>query len=165
MRSDAELLMAARTDARAFRALYDRYAERVFAYHRARTRSEDAAHELTAETFAQVWLTRAKFRDECDGSAAPWLFAIARHVLAASVRRRVVDDRARAKLGVPVEAVPAQETWLEGLDEALLELPAAQREALRLRFDEDLSHDGAAGGRAPPSVSWSWRPARGAAPR
>jgi RNA polymerase sigma-70 factor (ECF subfamily) len=144
MRSDAELLMAARSDARAFRALYDRYAERVFAYHRARTRSEDAAHELTAETFAQVWLTRGRFRDECDGSAAPWLFAIARHVLAASVRRRVVEDRARARLGVPAAAVPADETWLDGLDEALLELPAAQREALRLRFEEDLSYDGVA---------------------
>jgi DNA-directed RNA polymerase specialized sigma24 family protein len=53
MRSDAALLAAARTDAGAFRELYDRYAERVLGYHLRRTRDEDAAHDLTAETFAQ----------------------------------------------------------------------------------------------------------------
>ena len=34
--TDAELLRAARADAGAFRALYDRYATRVLAYHRRR---------------------------------------------------------------------------------------------------------------------------------
>ena len=52
MRTDAELLAAARTDARAFRALYDRYAERVPGFHLSPSRSADAAHDLTAETFA-----------------------------------------------------------------------------------------------------------------
>src|SRR3954465_41381 len=79
MRSDAALIAAARTDARAFRELYDRYAEPVLGYHRRRTRDEDAAHELTAETFAQAWLVRARFRDECGGSAGPGLFGVAPH--------------------------------------------------------------------------------------
>ena len=68
MRSDAALIAAARTDAGAFRELYDRYAERVLGYHLRRSRDEDAAHELTAETFAQAWLARARFRDECVGT-------------------------------------------------------------------------------------------------
>ncbi len=141
MRSDADLLAAARSDPAAFRELYDRYAERVLGYHRRRTRDDDAAHELTAETFARVWLTRGRFRDECDGSAAPWLFAIARHVLAASVRRHAVEERARARLGVPAAFVAAEETWLEGLDEAFDGLPDAQREAIRLRVVEELEYD------------------------
>ena len=86
-RSDATLLAAARSDPRAFRELYDRYAERVHGYHLRRSRDRDAAHDLTAETFAQAWLARARFRDEAGGSAGPWLFGIARHVLLASVRR------------------------------------------------------------------------------
>src|SRR3954452_16472936 len=100
MRSDAALLAAARRDAGAFRELYDRYAERVLGYHLRRCRDEDAAHELTAETFAQAWLVRARFRDECGGSAGPWLFGIARNVLLASVRRSRLEDGARERLGV-----------------------------------------------------------------
>ena len=54
MKTDAEFIRAARTDARAFRELYDRYAEQVHSYHLRRTRDSHAAHDLTAETFAQA---------------------------------------------------------------------------------------------------------------
>lgn len=143
MQSDAALIAAARTDAGAFRELYDRYADRVLAYHRRRVGDEDAAHELTAETFAQAWLVRARFRDECGGTAGPWLFGIARNVLLVSVRRRAVEASARDRLGMLVERVVAtpEETWLEGLDEALDALPDAQREAIRLRIEDELEYD------------------------
>jgi RNA polymerase sigma factor (sigma-70 family) len=141
MRSDAALIAAARTDARAFRELYDRYAERVLGYHLRRTRDEDAAHELTAETFAQAWLVRARFRDECEGTAGPWLFGIARNVLLMSVRRLRLEAAARERLGLPAAEVPAEEAWLDGLDEALDALPESQREAIRLRVVEDQTYD------------------------
>jgi len=146
MRSDAALIAAARTDAGAFRELYDRYAERVLGYHLRRCRDEDAAHELTAETFAQAWLVRARFRDECGGTAGPWLFGIARNVLLVSVRRRALEAGARERLGLLVEppAAAPEEAWLDGLDEALDELPPGQREAIRLRVVEDLTYDGVA---------------------
>jgi len=53
-RTDAELLTAARDDPAAFRELYDRYVQRVHGFHLRRTRDHDAAHDLTAETFAQA---------------------------------------------------------------------------------------------------------------
>ena len=141
MKSDAALLAAARTDARAFRELYDRYADRVLGYHLRRSRDEDAAHELTAETFAQAWLARARFRDEAGGLAAPWLFGIARNVLLTSVRRRRVEEAARQRMGVLAGPAPEpDDTWLEGLDEALNELPESQREAIRLRVIDDLAY-------------------------
>ena len=143
IRSDAALIAASRTDAGAFRELYDRYAERVLGYHRRRSGDEDAAHELTAETFAQAWLVRARFRDECDGNAGPWLFGIARNVLLHSVRRHTLEQSARERLGmqvVPSSAVP-EETWLDGLDDALDALPDSQREAIRLRIEDDLEYD------------------------
>ncbi len=141
VRSDAALLQAARTDARAFRELYNRYADRVLGYHLRRCRDDDAAHELTAETFAQAWLVRARFRDECGGSAGPWLFGIARNVLLASVRRKALEAGARERLGMLTSpAVEPEESWLEGLDEALDELPESQREAIRLRVVDDLAY-------------------------
>src|SRR4051812_50067673 len=77
MRTDAQLLRAARRDADAFRELYERYAERIHSYHARRCREADAAYELSAETFAQAWLARARFRDEAGGSAGGGGFCVA----------------------------------------------------------------------------------------
>jgi RNA polymerase sigma factor (sigma-70 family) len=142
MRTDAELL---RADAGAFRELYDRYAERIHGFHLRRARDRDAALDLTAETFAQAWLSRRRFRDEAGGSAGPWLFAIARHLLLASVRRRELERAASARLGLESRAEVVPDTsWLDGVDEgldaALAALPAGQREAVRLRVVHDLSY-------------------------
>ncbi len=141
--TDAELIAAARTDAAAFRSLYDRYAARVLRYHERRTHDADAAHDLTAETFAQAWLARGRFRDEAGGSAGPWLFAIARHVLLASVRKRTLEQTAARRLGIELSGTAAEpeEAWLDGLDEALADLPETQREAIRLRVVDDLAYD------------------------
>jgi RNA polymerase sigma-70 factor, ECF subfamily len=147
VRTDAELLRAARTDARAYRKLYDRYADGVHGFHLRRTRDPEAAYDLTAETFAQVWLSRGRFRDEAGGSAGPWIYAIARHVLLASVRRRRLEQAACERLGVfeGLDREPAtrepNEGWLDGLDEALGELPPSQREAIELRVLADLEYD------------------------
>ena len=105
----------------------------------------DAAHDLTAETFAQAWLCRARFEDVAGGSAGPWLFGIARNVLSTSVRRRRLERSASSRLGIlerldrEPAAVEPEETWVDGLDKALAELPETQLDALRLRFVEDLS--------------------------
>ena len=149
MRSDAELLVAARADAGAFRELYERYAERIYGYHLRRSRDPDAAYDLTAETFAQAWLSRMRFRDEARGSAGPWLFGIARHVLLVSVRRRRLERSACERLGLldasARDSLPEPgETWLDGVDEALAHLPDAQQQAIRLRVVEDLGYDEAA---------------------
>ena len=121
-RSDASLLVSARDDPTAFRELYDRYASRIYAFHLARTRDDHTAHDLTAETFAQVWISRTRFRDEAQGAAAPWLFGVARNVLLASVRRGRVEGAACERLGIGAELdrpeIQPNESWLEGLDEA-----------------------------------------------
>ena len=138
MTTDAQLLRAAHTDSKAFRELYDRYAVRMYRFHLARSRDADAAHDLTAETFAQAWLGRTRFEDVAGGSAGPWLFGIARNVLSASVRRGRLERSASSRLGIlerldrEPAAVEPEETWLEGLDEALAELPESQLDALRL---------------------------------
>jgi RNA polymerase sigma factor (sigma-70 family) len=146
-RTDAALLLAARTDPGAFRELYERYAEQLHGFHLRRTADADAAYDLTAETFAQAWLSRARFRDEAGGSAAPWLYGIARNVLLMSVRRRRLERSACERLGLLTgvgDAPVPEERWLDGLDEALAELPEGQRQAVALRFAGDLEYDAVA---------------------
>jgi RNA polymerase sigma factor (sigma-70 family) len=146
-RSDAALMAAARTDPDAFRELYGRYAERVHGYFARRTHDDAAALDLTAETFAQAWLVRARFRDDAAGSAAPWLFGIARNALLMSVRRGAIERRATERLGLmgrldhaPATTAP-DESWADGADELLDSLPESQREAVRLRVIEDLDYE------------------------
>lgn len=133
--SDAGLLAAARNDPEAFRALYDRYSGRIHAFLARRTHDHHASLDLTAETFARAWIGRRRFRDRAGGSAGPWLFAIARNVLASSTEKGRLESGARMKLGILVER---PEDWegaasVEGLGEAMADLPAGQRRALELR--------------------------------
>jgi RNA polymerase sigma-70 factor (ECF subfamily) len=143
MISDAQLLAAARNDPAAFRELYQRYAGRIHGFLVRRCRDEDAAYDLAAETFAQAWLVRERFRDEAGGSAAPWLFAIARNVVRASVRKHELERRACARLGLRLSdaAVQPDESWLDGLDDMLADLPASQRDAIELRVFDDLAYE------------------------
>jgi RNA polymerase sigma factor (sigma-70 family) len=151
--TDAELIHRSRRSAEAFRELYDRHAERVHRFLLRRTGDGQAALELTAETFSAAWLSRTRFRDRAEGSAAPWLFGIARNVLAESVRRKAVENRARERLGVALAGVPGaavvHESWLDGLDadlrEALASLGDGERRAVELRVFEELGYDEIAG--------------------
>ena len=143
MRTDAELLSS--PEPAAFRELYDRYSDRIYRFQAGRTRDHNAALDLTAETFAQAWLSRTRFRDLADGSAAPWLYAIARHVLVASVRKRTLERGALERLGALGErdgddVVPTP-VWLEDLDEAVAALPEDVRRAIELRIVDELPYD------------------------
>jgi RNA polymerase sigma-70 factor (ECF subfamily) len=167
MRSDADLIRAARSDAGAFRELYDRYAGQVHGYHLRRTRDPHVAHDLTAETFAQAWLARRRFRDRAGGSAGPWLFGIARNLLAQSVRRRRIELKACERLGVlerldePRATAEPDDVWLEGLEEAMAELPAGERDAVELRVIDGLPYDAVAAGLSTTEGAARVRVARG----
>jgi RNA polymerase sigma factor (sigma-70 family) len=151
--TDAELIHRSRRSAAAFRELYDRHADRVHRFLLRRTGDGQAALELTAETFSAAWLSRTRFRDRAEGSAAPWLFGIARNVLAESVRRKAVENRARERLGVALAFEPGaavvQEAWLDGIDtdlrDALASLGDGERLAVELRVFEELDYEEIAG--------------------
>ncbi|MDW5597502.1 sigma factor, partial [Conexibacter stalactiti] len=132
MTSDAALLAAARTDPDAFRELYDRHARAIHDYFVRRSGSADAAFELTAETFAQAWLVRARFRDEASASATPWLYGIARlgrraprHHRACRARPRPPRPRGAARPSlqhqgvIPMTARDTTDARLDQLGDAL----------------------------------------------
>jgi RNA polymerase sigma factor (sigma-70 family) len=141
---DSELIAAG--DADGFAVLYDRHADALFRW--ARSRVGDHAADLTAEVFARAWLKRRSFRDQADGSAFPWLLGIAQNVLRDSLRKQRVEDRARARLGLPLELAP--DPSYERIDErlslapaaleAIAGLPEAERIVLDLRIVDGRSY-------------------------
>ena len=102
-RSDARLVLDSGTDPGAFAELYERHA--VVVYRWLDRRMGWLAADLTAETFTRAWLRRDRFRDDRDGSALPWLLAIAARLLVDAVRNGRVETRARERLGVLTELV------------------------------------------------------------
>jgi RNA polymerase sigma-70 factor (ECF subfamily) len=145
-RTDAELIHAAESDAGAFAELYRRHVSTVHGWFRRRL--DWAAADLTAEAFAQAWLSRRRFRDEADGSALPWLLGIARNVARESARRNEVETRARRRLGLPLDlasddgyaAVEERLSTRAALADALETLPEHEREALELRVVHELPY-------------------------
>jgi RNA polymerase sigma factor (sigma-70 family) len=145
-RTDAELIHAAESDAVAFAELYRRHVSTVHGWFRRRL--EWAASDLTAEAFAQAWLSRRSFRDEADGSALPWLLGIARNVARESARRNEVETRARRRLGLPTDlasedgyaVVEERLSSSVALADALEALPEHEREALELRVVDELPY-------------------------
>jgi RNA polymerase sigma factor (sigma-70 family) len=155
-RSDAELLAAAAGDPQAFREFYDRYAVWVRTWLQRQTGSESAALDLTAETFAQAWHSLRRFRDLADGSAAPWLFGIARNLLRQYHKHNRIETAARKRLGLPVAFAESEEydrvderiaasSMRPALEHAVGALPQEQRQALELRVVQQLSYDEVAG--------------------
>jgi RNA polymerase sigma-70 factor (ECF subfamily) len=150
VKTDAELIDAARADADAFAELYRRHARAIARWFAARTPARIAG-ELTAETFAQAALSLHRFRDEAGGSAAPWLYGIARNILRRSLERERVETAARQRLGVPIRSYEGDLDTIEerldaealrpALSAALERLPSGQREAVELRILRALSYD------------------------
>jgi RNA polymerase sigma factor (sigma-70 family) len=122
----------------------------MLAYFARRTLDAESAAELVAETFAEAFSSRRRFRDEgVDG--AGWLYGIGKHLLSRYFRAGAVEARARRRLGMPertvndddydrIEELVDFERFGEALAEAMSTLPEEQREAVRLRVVDGRSY-------------------------
>ena len=145
-RSDAELILASRSDSAPFGLVYERHAFAVYTW--CQRRLDWAASDLTAETFARAWLKRGSFHDDGSGSALPWLIGIARNVLRETLRHDRVETASRERLGLPLEI--GSEDGYRGVEERLSPratlsaavdgLPRHERDALQLRVVEELPY-------------------------
>ena len=134
---DGELLAATQRDSQAFAVFYRRHVAAVLAYFSRRTHSPELALDLTGEVFASALEASARFRAGPEPARA-WLYVIARHVLADSLRRGRVQDKVRRRLAMePLQLddetlAHVEATISDGLALDLLEsLPLDQREAIR----------------------------------
>lgn len=149
--SDGELMRRARRDPQAFDAVYARHARSVHAWLASQV-GDGTAWELTAETFAQAWTSRRRFRPDEAGSAGPWLHGIARNLWRQWCRHQRLDAKAMRRLGVELDLGGGAEDD-DTLDRLLVEqlgpdleasldrLPPDQRTAIQLRVVEELAYD------------------------
>jgi RNA polymerase sigma-70 factor, ECF subfamily len=148
--TDAELIVASRRDPRAFRELYDRWADKLLAYFYRRVLDPEVAADLLAETFAVAYERRRRFRDVGRPGGA-WLYGIAAKELSHWFRRQEVERRAVRRLGVEVpplddesiariEALADIDQHREALAAALDQITGGEREAVELRVVDELGY-------------------------
>lgn len=133
-RSDARLLRDSARDADAFGVFYDRHARAVSNYFSRRTADSTLAGELTAETFAQAFANRRRYRNTGD-PATGWLFTIAARQLNEFFRKERVSTKYRNRLGVDISTSPEDFDRVDDLDEMRRRIPAL-REALNKLTDD-----------------------------
>ena len=143
----ADLLrrVAERADTAAFRELYQTYGPRVKAYMMRQGADAGTAEDLAQETLFTVW-RRASLYSADKGSAATWIFAIARNLRIDRLRREVPwqelpEDRLEgaASDALPDEALAEKERQGR-VRAALANLPPEQHEVVILSYLEGLSH-------------------------
>jgi RNA polymerase sigma factor (sigma-70 family) len=149
-RTDGELLLAARTCSEPFGVFYERHFAAVLAFFRRRTPGPEEAFDLAAETFAAALAAVPRFEPGPEPAGA-WLFAIARHKLSESLRRRRVQDEARRVLAMqPIELDDAATELLEATAsgpalELLETLTPDQRQAIEGHYLEERGYPEIAG--------------------
>lgn len=121
---DLALVDAARDDREAFGALYERHADRVYAYAMSRLRDADLAADATAIAFSRALASLDRFRPgresvEAGSSFIRWLMTIARNSVIDIVRER------RNILALDLEAL-ARKRSAAG-DDPALKLPPDDR--------------------------------------
>lgn len=134
-----------------FGSLYRIHADNVMVFIARRVYDREVAMDLTAETFAQAFISRKRFRGRSQAEAEAWIYAIARRQLADYLRRGKAERRAIEKLGIDGPRLSDEDLdrvdQLAGLGElrsaitsGLAELSPSQRDALSLRVVEELSY-------------------------
>jgi RNA polymerase sigma-70 factor (ECF subfamily) len=135
-----------------FDLLYAERAEALLVFFARRTVDAETALDLWAETWAQAFAARGRFRGESREQSVSWLYGIAYRQLALLWRRGRVEQRAMARLGLErpaladadierLEELAGMEALRAQIARALATLPVAQRDAVRLRIVDELPYE------------------------
>jgi RNA polymerase sigma-70 factor (ECF subfamily) len=145
---DRSAVEAARLDPRAFEALYRKYVAQVYNFALYELRDPHAAEDLTAQVFMRALAGLPGFREQSEppgSSFRVWLFQVARHAL--SNERRRVRRHPDSPLDLALEVPSADDVQAQALERVELDvawraidsLPVERRQALVLRFVEEMS--------------------------
>ena len=132
-------------DTRAFGRLYDTYADRVYAFVRARTASSHDAEDITATVFLKAWEAIGSYDDRGVPFAA-WLFRIARNAVVDEYRRGArrptvsdAEEFAEVPASVSVDVTVFERVDADRVRKAVGRLTEEQSAVLVLRFWWDMS--------------------------
>jgi len=145
---DRSAVVAARRDPRAFEALYRKYVAQVYNFALYELRDTHAAEDLTAQVFMRALDGLPSFREQSEppgSSFRVWLFQICRNAIANERRRTRRHPEGPIELALDVASTDDVQT--EALDreqlsrawELIEQLPTERRQALVLRFVEEMS--------------------------
>lgn len=129
---------------RRFQGIYEAHYRSVTAYARRRTADPVDAQDVVAETFTIAWRRLGELPD--DDAILPWLYGVARRVLANQRRgNRRRDDlttrlRSRQAGSADVESVVLASEERRTVLAALARLRGSDQEILRLAVWEELPH-------------------------
>jgi RNA polymerase sigma factor (sigma-70 family) len=149
--NSAQTLRRSRDDADAFVAFYRHHVEALLSYMVRRVWNAEIGLDLTAESFAQAFISRRRFRGTTEQEATAWLYRIAQRQLAAYFKRATVERKALARLGIEAPRLDdelydriEELADLEGLRgllrSELARLSQANRDAVWLRVIEELPY-------------------------
>lgn len=150
--STARALRRSVREPEAFVDFYDAHALSLLRFFTRRTLEPETALDLTAETFAQAYISRHRFRGDSDSAAAAWLYKIAARQLSHLWRRGRLEKKALQKLAIELAPLdPVQEAQINTLSETedmrelvrleMRRLAAGQQEALLLRVVQELPYE------------------------
>ena len=136
---------AAQRDPHAFDRLYRRYLDRIYSYAFYQLGDHHDAEDATERTFLAALAAIGRFQNEGSTFRA-WLFRIAHNAIANSHRARrrrrtqpITDARQQAAPGADPAGVVARADQQREIRAALARIPAERRQAILLRFVDELS--------------------------
>jgi len=152
----ALMLRAKRGDRAAFAELVEKYKQPVMNFVFRSLRDEIEAEDLAQNVFLQAWKSRARYRQTAKFST--WLFTIARNLCLNEIRRRSRhpaesieeahaehEDQPRQQYEDKSQVAPPDKMLhrelAQKIEEALAGLPEAQRTAILLCRQDELSYE------------------------
>jgi len=139
---ERELVERAKRDPREFGVLYDRHFQQIYRFVYSRVREQTAAEDVTSEIFMKALRAMPRYQDTGRPFAA-WLYQIAVNAIADRFRtlkpsQPLEDFHDLSIAGPPLEEVAAQRDEVRRIWALVEALPAQQRTALVLKFQEDM---------------------------
>jgi len=138
---EGRLVERAKVDADAFGVLYDRHVAGVYRFAYTRLRNAAAAEDVTAEVFIKALRNISRYQSRGRPFAC-WLYRIAGNAVADHFRHEPVSSELSDRLADPapqVETTAIRHLEIEYVWRLVERLPAQQRLAMTLRFEEDRS--------------------------
>jgi len=149
--SDADLIsLVTQGDQDALAALYERYSRAVYSFSLRIVGDAQVAEEILQEVFVRAWQQGGSFQSS-RGTLITWLLSITHNLSIDEVRRRkrrpqkAESEQPESILAtLPDDGLEVEEeVWLSSLrisiQDALQQLPAAQREAIELAYFQGLT--------------------------
>jgi len=135
---EADLVLRAQHDRRAFAHLYRQYLPHIYRYCYRRLGSQEAAEDATSRIFTQAMAALPRYQER-GGSFRSWLFTIAHHVVVDEARRaRPISSLDEASVvvdpGPPLEDVVIRSEEGQSLVAVMAQLTPDQRRVVDLRL-------------------------------